>query len=97
MLSSLHAQNHSSIREGAAGSALLCSQVVLARVSLVPGARSLDAKGFQRPMMLRGKERVALGRVVVVSCASLSGGHMLHLESKWAPLPCCGTGEARVP
>lgn len=52
---------------------------------------------FQRPMMLRGKERVALGRVVVVSCASLSGGHMLHLESKWAPLPCCGTGEARFP
>lgn len=61
------------------------------------GQGALMQRVFQRPMMLRGKERVALGRVVVVSCASLSGGHMLHLESKWAPLPCCRTGEARVP
>lgn len=37
---------------GAAGSALPSSQVVLARVSHIPRAGSLDVKGLQRPMVL---------------------------------------------
>lgn len=39
---------------GAAGSILPSSQVVLARVSHIPGAGSLDVKGLQRPIVLTG-------------------------------------------
>lgn len=41
---------------GAAGSVLPSSQVVLARVSHIPRAGSLDVKGLQRPMVLGGGE-----------------------------------------